>query len=81
MKHKSISCLGSFAANKVEPAGCNKTDLFRYKELYEKYGELPELGDITLGGLDETITLKLRVPEKGVEVERSFSIYDTVSIS
>ena len=51
----------------------------RYKELYEKYGELPAIGDIKLGGTDETITLKLCVPEKGVEVEKSFSIYDTVS--
>ena len=61
--------------------GFNKDGMFRYKELYEKYGELPELGDITLGGQDETITLKLCIPEKGVEVNRSFSIYDTVSDS
>ena len=60
-------------------AGSDKNNVFRYKELYEKYGELPELGDIKLGGTDEIITVKLCVPEKGVEVEKSFSIYDTVS--
>jgi hypothetical protein len=47
--------------------------------LYEKYGQLPELGDVKLGGNDETITLKLCVPERGVEVETTFSIYDSVS--
>ena len=66
---------------RLQLTGFNKDDMFRYKELYEKYGELPELGDITLGGKDETITLKLCIPEKGVEVNRSFSIYDTVSDS
>jgi len=58
--------------------GDGNTETSRYKELYEKYGELPAIGDIKLGGTDETITLKLCVPEKGVEVEKSFSIYDTI---
>ncbi|KAL5259721.1 hypothetical protein ACHWQZ_G009981 [Mnemiopsis leidyi] len=56
----------------------NDVENRRYKELYEKYGELPELGDIKLGGQDETITLKLCVPERGVEMEKTFSIYDSL---
>lgn len=51
----------------------------RYQELYEKYGELPELGDISLGYETEVISLTLRIPDKGVEILRSFSLYDTVS--